>query len=188
MKKEDQRVTLTKRLLREGLLRILENNSDINKISVTELCRESGINRATFYKHYEAPRDVLADIEKKINNDLMTLTSDMDNDQPLVNSLEKICTYLYNNSEMVKILIRCNSDSHLERNFSEMQQTICHFNKNLSEDKQLDQDSIRLVSAFLCNGSYNLIRIWLTEEINKSPKEIAALILQIFCDSNRYIR
>lgn len=49
--KDDQRVTLTKRLLQEGLLRLLETK-EIDKINVTELCRESGINRATFYRHY----------------------------------------------------------------------------------------------------------------------------------------
>ena len=56
--KDDQRIALTKRLLREGLLRLL-SKTDLNKISVTQLCIESGINRATFYRHYEEPRDIL---------------------------------------------------------------------------------------------------------------------------------
>ena len=50
--KDDQRTALTKRLLREGLLRLL-SKTDLNKISVTQLCIESGINRATFYRHYD---------------------------------------------------------------------------------------------------------------------------------------
>ena len=58
--KDDQRIALTKRLLREGLLRLL-SKTDLNKISVTQLCIESGINRATFYRHYEEPRDILND-------------------------------------------------------------------------------------------------------------------------------
>lgn len=57
--KDDQRIALTKRLLREGLLRLL-SKTDLNKISVTQLCIESGINRATFYRHYEEPRDILS--------------------------------------------------------------------------------------------------------------------------------
>ena len=48
--KENQRITLTKKLLQEGLLRLLEVKT-LDNISVTELCRESGINRATFYNH-----------------------------------------------------------------------------------------------------------------------------------------
>ena len=49
--KDDQRTKLTKRLLREALLLLLEKN-DINKIAVTQLCQQAGINRATFYRHY----------------------------------------------------------------------------------------------------------------------------------------
>ena len=63
--KDDQRIALTKRLLREGLLRLF-SKTDLNKISVTQLCIESGINRATFYRHYEEPRDILNDIKYEI--------------------------------------------------------------------------------------------------------------------------
>ena len=59
--KSDMRVTLTKRLLKEGLLRMLERET-LSKISITELCEESGVNRATFYKHYESPAMILRDI------------------------------------------------------------------------------------------------------------------------------
>ena len=52
-RKENQRITLTKKLLQEGLLRLLETKR-LDKISVTELCREAGINRATFYNHYDS--------------------------------------------------------------------------------------------------------------------------------------
>ena len=44
--KDDQRIALTKRLLREGLLRLL-SKTDLNKISVTQLCIESGICRCS---------------------------------------------------------------------------------------------------------------------------------------------
>ena len=54
--KENQRMVVTKRMLKEWLLRPLDN------IHVNELCRESGINRATFYRHYETPQDVLVSL------------------------------------------------------------------------------------------------------------------------------
>ena len=49
--KGNQRIALTKRLLQEGLIRLLEKKP-LDKNSVTELCGESGINQATFYRHY----------------------------------------------------------------------------------------------------------------------------------------
>ena len=61
MNAENMRVRVTKRMLREGLLRCLKHTS-IDKLSVSELCRESGVNRATFYNHYEIPKDILMEI------------------------------------------------------------------------------------------------------------------------------
>ena len=66
-KKENQRITLTKRLLQEALLLMLRDES-INKISVRDLCEKAGINRTTFYNHYSCPADVLNDISQSFMN------------------------------------------------------------------------------------------------------------------------
>ena len=68
-KKENQRITLTKRLLQEALLLMLRDES-INKISVRDLCEKAGINRTTFYNHYSCPADVLNDISQSFMNDI----------------------------------------------------------------------------------------------------------------------
>ena len=60
--KVNQRVMLSKRLLKESLIRQLKEES-IYKISVRELCEQAGINRTTFYKYYGSPFDLLKDIE-----------------------------------------------------------------------------------------------------------------------------
>lgn len=68
--RENQRVVLTKRLLQEGLFRLLEKK-ELSKISVTELCMESGINRTTFYKHYGCPDNMLAAAKEQLFQDLL---------------------------------------------------------------------------------------------------------------------
>ena len=60
--KGNQRIALTKRLLQEALLRLM-NRKPLDKISITELCDEAGINRTTFYRHYYTPHDVLLSME-----------------------------------------------------------------------------------------------------------------------------
>jgi len=65
MNDENLRVRVTKRMLREGLMRCLARKN-IDKLSVTELCREADVNRATFYNHYEVPRDILYEIGQEI--------------------------------------------------------------------------------------------------------------------------
>ena len=97
-KKINQRVALTKRLVHEGLLRLLEKEP-VESINVSELCREAGINRATFYKHYYSPHDVLAEIESNfaMELDVAQFAAVPKELSTQVTRLEGLCTYLKNN-------------------------------------------------------------------------------------------
>ena len=61
--KINQRVMLTKRLLKESLIKMLETEN-IYKISIRELCEQAGINRSTFYKYYGSQFDLLREMEE----------------------------------------------------------------------------------------------------------------------------
>lgn len=58
-KKEYPQAELSRQLLVEGLLRLMEKK-DYRSISVSELCAEADIARRTFYRHFETIDDVLA--------------------------------------------------------------------------------------------------------------------------------
>jgi len=61
----DQRVKTTRHLLRRGLINLLEQKP-LADISITELCRQSGINRGTFYAHYKDIGDLHKCIEEEV--------------------------------------------------------------------------------------------------------------------------
>ena len=64
-KKEDRRVSMTKRMLKDALTDMLRD-MDIYHISIRELCQRADVNRTTFYKYYGSQFDLLADMEKDI--------------------------------------------------------------------------------------------------------------------------
>ena len=68
-RQENQRVMLTRRLIREGLMELLKTES-IHKISVRALCEGAGINRSTFYRYYGSQYDVLAEMEEQVLGDV----------------------------------------------------------------------------------------------------------------------
>lgn len=68
MKKEDLRVVVTKKIIRSTLLELLEEK-DISLISIKELTETAGINRGTFYKHYNH----VVDVASEMINDIATL-------------------------------------------------------------------------------------------------------------------
>lgn len=105
--KENQRVALTKRLLQEGLFRLLEEKP-LEKVKVTELCREAGINRATFYRHYTAPRDVLLDMEAEFDAKLSATYTAADK-QDVPRTIEALTTHLHCHRALLKVFLQNNS-------------------------------------------------------------------------------
>ena len=57
----DKRTQITKMAIKEGLLELL-GKSPFNFITVSGVCREAGVGRATFYKHYSGLADVLDEL------------------------------------------------------------------------------------------------------------------------------
>lgn len=54
--------------IKQCLTDMLQSHS-IDDITATELCKRSGVNRATFYYHYNSVHDVLAEIESKLESE-----------------------------------------------------------------------------------------------------------------------
>ena len=63
--RENQRVRLSKRLIKESLTRLLQTES-IHKVSIRTLCEEAGVNRSAFYKYYGSQYDVLEELEADV--------------------------------------------------------------------------------------------------------------------------
>lgn len=175
MEKENQRVMLTKRLLKEGLLRLLKKK-EMSKITVCELCQESGINRATFYRHYQVPQDVLRELERELVAEIRKMVRRPDTlDEARAYFLE-LFTYMYERAELLKVMIRSDSMEDFNQLLLGIYMDILE-KSDFSFVKELDQDSIRLLSSYFCGGGYFLMRCWLTEDISKTPEEVVELLL-----------
>ena len=63
-REESRRVLMTKRLLKEALLELLDEKP-LEEISVAELCRRADVQRATFYNHYAIVEDLYNDLKRE---------------------------------------------------------------------------------------------------------------------------
>ena len=67
MNKNESKYFNTAAIMDEALLQILETK-DYEYISVKEVCARAGVNRSTFYLHYESMDDLLNETIEMINN------------------------------------------------------------------------------------------------------------------------
>lgn len=178
MDRENQRITLTKRLLKESMLRLLKEK-ELDKISVTELCRDAGINRATFYRHYEIPRDVLIEIEKNLYHELKTSIPLPQSSGDIRQSIEQLCSFMEHHMDLLGIIIRCNSDTDFLTFVNEIYIENWSEYSKLPAFKKLDPADIKLLTLYCAGGSYFVLRHWMLGNIQKSAKEIAAYVYEL---------
>lgn len=68
---ENQRIRITKRILRETMMVLLKEH-DLDHISVKELCTAAQINRSTFYTHYRDVQHLYNEMSDQLVDDLMS--------------------------------------------------------------------------------------------------------------------
>ena len=66
MNKNESKYVNTALLMDEALLQLLEKK-DFAFISVKEICQKAGVNRSTFYLHYENANELLEETIERLN-------------------------------------------------------------------------------------------------------------------------
>lgn len=167
---ENQRIRLTKRLLKDALIKLLHQKS-IDKISVTELCRCAEINRVTFYKYYSNPSDVLMEMKAELQSGIEERISAYEkSSMHLISALQ----FFQEKQDELIALIQNIPGSELEEwLFSSPNIRRILLENNLREYADADRERAYL---FICSGSYSIIRKWMMEGCKESPEHIAEFI------------
>ena len=72
MNKSESKYYNTAVVMDEALLLILEYK-DYEFITVKEICQKAGVNRSTFYLHYESMNDLLEEAIEMINQEFYSI-------------------------------------------------------------------------------------------------------------------
>lgn len=183
MERENQRIALTKRLLKDSMLQLLKEK-ELDKISVSELCKSAQINRATFYRHYAIPKDVLVEIQNDFIGRMrqqIPLPKTMEDLKPTVYSL---CVFMEQHIELVRLILRSNTDTDFMRLTENLYMELW---KDLQLDnylKNLSQEDMRLLAMYTAGGSYFILRSWLLGGIRKSAEEMADYFYELLNKTN----
>lgn len=113
-KKSEYSSALRSRKLIKNAFSELLQSKDFEEISVTEVVNVAGINRGTFYAHYNNMTEVLDEIEKEVADGIVNMfvsyqESIMENPTPF---LKSIAEFLQKDFDFYKRLICANVGSH----------------------------------------------------------------------------
>lgn len=169
--KSDARVRYTKMVIRNSFVRLLAKKP-LTKVTVKEICELSEINRATFYKYYCDPYDLLEKLENEFLEELEKNVS-----QSMHNGFQETFTYILISikaeGELYKTLFSENGDPHFpSRIFASCYKKYA----SMEDDKrfqQLKPSEQKFFFYFAAQGCSGILSQWLEGGMTEPVSEVA---------------
>ncbi|WP_101698645.1 TetR/AcrR family transcriptional regulator [Clostridium minihomine] len=174
--KIDRRIRKTKKQLRQGLTKLMEEKS-VKDITVRELSDLVDINRGTFYLHYKDVFDMVEQIEKELFESFHDVLDKHPakalNGNPLPMILD-IFHLIEENRDMCRALLSKNGDLAFVTRLKDLIKYRCLndwvqiFNTGKSQD-------FEYFYSFIVAGCIGLIQNWIENDFKESPEYMAEL-------------
>lgn len=173
--KTDARVRYTKMVIQQAFLDLLKKKP-IAKITVKEICDIAQINRATFYKHYRDPYDLLEQFQNEAIQGLLDMI-EVSSEKSTEQVLHSILTIMQDNKEMFAKFATMKED----KSFSFRLAVNCF--EKMNEMRMANGSSASAFSGiyfgYIAGGTSGIIEYWLRSGMKESPAEIAHTILKL---------
>ena len=178
MNKNESKYFNTSLLMDEALLQLLEKK-DFAFISVKEICQKAGVNRSTFYLHYENTNDLLEETIVRLNERFVSsFPMDLINTFKgrILTSKEFLTPYLNfvnENKRVYKLIHRKPNLFSADKAFKKMYKDI--FDPAL-DTFNVDEKEKKYVFEFYTKGSLGIIQKWVEEDCKDDIDFIVNLI------------
>ncbi len=170
--KNNQRFLQTEQLIKTTLIDLLATK-DINKISVSEICKLANINRTTFYLHY---LDVY-DLMQKIETDMSTQMVDFfaSKDATIDDGFIKLFHYIKEHQTFYQSYLRDNNQPSIINIL--LPDTVADSAKIFASRLGFETEKEFLYhQEFFKAGITALIKLWLGTGCTETPEEMSNII------------
>ena len=181
MNKNESKYFYTASLMNQALLELLEKK-DIEFITITEITQRAGVNRTTFYLHYDNIDDLLEETVSYINKEFVN--SFNTNATPEINSKES--AFLITDNQLIPYLNFCKKNKRIlklvhqkpnlfqmEKAYRKMYETIFYpaVSQFLSDETQKIYNL-----EFFTQGISGIIYKWIELDCKTDIEEIISII------------
>lgn len=175
MKKNDHRTRVTKMLIRKAFTDQLRQRP-IQSITVKALCDAAGINRGTFYAHYDDIYDLLHQVEAEMMQDLETafkpLLETETADLTQLRITAEIFRCLRNNADICTVTLGPYGDKSFAQRLIQIGREKC-METYTRYFPDATPKQIELYYTFMSAGSIGLLESWLAEGMTMTAEELA---------------
>lgn len=180
-----ERSTQTKAKLKDSFIKLVREKG-LDNVTVSDLARDSKINRGTFYLHYLDKYDLMEKLEEQAINDLKQILLFDKNTENLNDPIElipydailKALIYVKNDFDFIKTLASDGGDPNfilmIKEILSQMIDSKIQQSEKLTfSQKMLPEDYAREI---LLSSMVAILVLWIKKDAAESPEEIAVMI------------
>lgn len=173
---------ITKNILAGSLKKLLEEKS-LNKISIKEIVSDSGLNRQTFYYHFNDIYDLLDWIFK---NEFLSIFNNYEGEKLWQEGLKEFLYYIEENKIRCQNVIgHLSHDSMIRVFYKDISNLVIKAIDKISEGYEIDANyRTQLIQYFSISFS-GIIEQWTTENISQTIDELVEFLNIIIKDQMR---
>ena len=182
-KKTDARIIKSKTIIQKVFLELLEEKG-FQKISVSEIIQRAGINRSTFYAHYNDKFDLMNSIENELFLQFHQiaeqapsdyLSSNQTDSIPVSSHILRVLSFFTDNNRIITLLMSENGDPAF---IGKLQNYIMTTSLENHTDTMLPIP-INYASAAVLGMLSGLLVEWIKGGYKETPEEFIEIILKI---------
>lgn len=176
--KESRRILMTKRMLKEAVIELL-NEGSAKQLSVRTICLRAGVNRSTFYAHYPDQDTLLTEMTQETIQAAQAFAGAWFGKEDYSENLVKMLEYYKANASFFLSLLKTDfTQPFIDCVEQSIWEQYCE--KKIARG-MIPTKEDRYGVAFTTAGSINVVQQWLKKEKPKeSTEEIARLLLHLY--------
>lgn len=163
----------TKRILSNALKELM-TKKNLEKISIREITELAGVNRQTFYYHFEDIYDLL---KWTLQQEAITLIDVHENAKFWQEGLLQLIYYLDKNREFCLCALKSLGYEHLKRFFySDINNIVHRIVYDFGEKYESDEEYLSFLTHLFTLSLGAIITSWLKGEMDYTPEELIDMI------------
>ena len=136
-------------------------NKEINRISVTDICKDTGLNRSTFYANYIDIYDLADKMREKLEKDFESHFG-----ENTARDATTMFSHIYENQIFYK--------TYFKLGYDEKHQPYIY--DTTRAEKDFKGKHIKYHIEFFKNGLNSIIKMWLNDGCRETPEEMAEIL------------
>lgn len=170
---EDKRFLHTRQALYAALGRLLQEKA-FDRITVTDIVKEAGLTRKTFYNHYQDKIDLVQDYQNLLSGEILALQQECGTLGR--EFFVKLFTLIGKKGGLLTGLFSFNGSSEIQQIMKGTMEKYC---RSTLQGVLSDPDILEYQSVMMANVIFGLMQHWLMTGRKTTPEETADIILSL---------